>query len=163
MIKDNVKCYPIPIIFTTHPFEGYVWSGLSCSGLFLFCWCPSCSNHTDLFKSFLLEIFHSSGKCLVLFPGGSDGKESARNAGNPGSIPGLERCPGEGNGNPLLYSCLGNLMDRGGWWATVHGVAKSWIRLNDEHFHFYFFKHKVALHVWENFASFFREALLALV
>ena len=61
-----------------------------------------------------------------MFLGGSDGKESACNAGNPGSIPGLERCPGEGNGNPLLYSCLGNLMDRGGWWATVYGVTKSW-------------------------------------
>ena len=74
----------------------------------------------------------------VLFPGGSDGKESACNAGNPGSISGLERCPGEGNGNPVLYYCLGNLTDRGGWWAAVHGVAKSWVRLNDGHFHFTF-------------------------
>ena len=41
-----------------------------------------------------------------------------------GSISGLGRFPGEGNGNPFQYSCLGNLMDRGGWWATVHGVAK---------------------------------------
>ena len=45
------------------------------------------------------------------FPGGSDGKESACNAGDPGSIPGSGRSPGEGNGNPLQYSCLGNLMD----------------------------------------------------
>ena len=59
------------------------------------------------------------------FPGGSEGKASARNAGDPGSIPGLERCPGEGNGNPLQYSCLENPMDRGAWWAAVHGVAKS--------------------------------------
>ena len=58
-------------------------------------------------------------------PGGSDGKESACNAGDLGSIPGLGRSPGEGNGNPLQYSCLENPMDRGAWWATVHGVTKS--------------------------------------
>ena len=57
--------------------------------------------------------------------GGSDGKDFACNVGNPGSIPGLERSPGEENGNPLQYSCLENPMDRGAWWATVHGVAKS--------------------------------------
>ena len=59
------------------------------------------------------------------FPGGSDSKESACNAGDPGSIPGLGRSPGEENGHPLQYSCLENLMDRGAWWATVHGVTKS--------------------------------------
>ena len=59
------------------------------------------------------------------FSGGLDGKESACNAGDLGSIPGLGRSPGEGNGNPLQYFCLGNSMDRGAWWATVHGVAKS--------------------------------------
>ena len=59
------------------------------------------------------------------FPGGSDGKASARNAGDPGLIPGSLRSPGEGNGNPLQYSCLENSMDGGIWWATVHGVAKS--------------------------------------
>ena len=48
-----------------------------------------------------------------------------------GSIPGLERSPGEGNGNPLQYSCLENLMDRGAWRTTVHGVAKSWTQLSD--------------------------------
>ena len=59
------------------------------------------------------------------FPGGSDGKESAYNAGDQGSIPGSGRSPGEGNGNPLQYSCLENPMDGGGWQATVHGIAKS--------------------------------------
>ena len=59
------------------------------------------------------------------FPGSSNGKESACDAGDLGSIPGLRRYPGEGNGNPLQYSCLENSMDRGAWWATVHGVAKS--------------------------------------
>ena len=53
------------------------------------------------------------------------------NAGNPGSIPGLRRSPGEGNGSPLQYSCLENPMDRGAWLATAHGVAKSWTQLNN--------------------------------
>ena len=59
------------------------------------------------------------------FSGGSEGKESARNAGDPGSIPGLGRSPGEGNGYPLQYSALENSMDRGAWQATGQGVAKS--------------------------------------
>ena len=58
------------------------------------------------------------------FPGGSEGKEPACNVGNLGLIPASGRSPGEGNGNPLLYSCLENSMDRGVWQATVHGVAK---------------------------------------
>ena len=60
------------------------------------------------------------------FPGGSDDKASAYNAGDPGSIPGSGRSLGEGNGNPLQYSCLENPMDEGSWQATDHGVAKSW-------------------------------------
>ena len=59
------------------------------------------------------------------FPGGSDGKESACNAGDLGSISVLGRSPGEGNGNPLQYSCLEKSMDRGAWQFAVHGVAKS--------------------------------------
>ena len=62
---------------------------------------------------------------IVDFPGGSDGKVSVYNAGDPGSIPGLGRSPGEGNGNPLQHYCLENPMDRGAWKATVHGVVKS--------------------------------------
>ena len=65
------------------------------------------------------------------FPGGSEVKASASNMGDLGSIPGLGRFPGEGNGNPLQYSCLENPMDGGAWWATVHGVAKSRTRLSD--------------------------------
>ena len=60
------------------------------------------------------------------FPGGSDSKASVCSAGDPDSFPGLGRSPGEGNGTPLQYSCLENPMGRGAWWATVHGVAKSW-------------------------------------
>ena len=59
------------------------------------------------------------------FPSGSDGKVSACNEGDLGSTPGLGRSPGEGNGNPLQYSCLENSMDGGAWWATVHGVTES--------------------------------------
>ena len=70
------------------------------------------------------------------FPGGSDSKASAHNAGDPGLIPGLGSFPGEGNGNPLQYSCLENSMDGGAWWAAVHGVAKSWTRLSDFTFTF---------------------------
>ena len=65
------------------------------------------------------------------FPGGSDGKASVYNVGDLGSIPGSGRCAGEGNGNPLQYYCLENPMDRGAWWATVHGVTKIWTRLSD--------------------------------
>ena len=68
------------------------------------------------------------------FPGGSDGKESAGNAGDLGSIPGSGRSSGEGNGYPLQYSCLENSMDRGAWQATVHWVAESQTRLSGFHF-----------------------------
>ena len=65
------------------------------------------------------------------FPGGSEGKDFACNAGDQGSIPGSGRYPGEGNGNALQYWCLENPMDRGAWQATVHWVAKSWTRLSN--------------------------------
>ena len=68
---------------------------------------------------------------LLSFPGGSEVKASACNVGDPGSIPGLERSPGEGNGNPPQYSCLENPMDRGAWQATVHRVAKSQTQLSN--------------------------------
>ena len=60
---------------------------------------------------------------IMGFPGGLDGKASACNAGDPGSIPESGRSPGEGNGSPLQYSCLENPMDRGAWEAAVHGVV----------------------------------------
>ena len=65
------------------------------------------------------------------FPGGSEVKASASYVGDPGSIPGSRRSPGEGNGNPLQYSCLENPMDGGAWSATVHRVAKSQTRLSE--------------------------------
>jgi len=69
-----------------------------------------------------------TGLTALGFPGGSVVKNPPANAGDAGDvglIPGLGRSPGEGNGNPLQYSCLENPMDRGAWWATVHGVTKS--------------------------------------
>ena len=68
---------------------------------------------------------------ILGFPGDSDGKESACNAGDLAFIPGSVRFPGERHGNLLQYSCLENPMDRGAWWATVCGVAKSWTWLSD--------------------------------
>ena len=80
------------------------------------------------------QLFSICGKHVVIcvpyrhilgFPAGSEVKASACNVGDPGSIPRSGRSPGEGNGNPLQYSCLGNPMDGGAWWAIVHGVAES--------------------------------------
>ena len=67
------------------------------------------------------------------FPGGSVIKNLPANAGDSGdavSIPGSGISPERGNGNPLQYSCLKNSMDRGAWWATVHGLTKSWTQLS---------------------------------
>ena len=65
------------------------------------------------------------------FPGGSEGKESTCNAGDPGWTPGSGRSPGERNDNSLQYSCLGNPIDRGAWWATVHGITKNRTQLRE--------------------------------
>ena len=72
------------------------------------------------------------------FSGGLGGKESTCNAGDPGSVPGLGRSPGEGNGYPLQYSCLENSTDRRTWKATVHGLRKSWtLCWSNRHFLFH--------------------------
>ena len=74
-------------------------------------------------------IFHLS-TLFMGFSSGSEVKVSACKLGDPGSIPGSGRFPGEGNGNPLQYSCLENPMDRGAWQAMAHGIAKSWTQLS---------------------------------
>ena len=76
----------------------------------------------------LIEEFSD---CILGFRGGSDGKESPCNAGDLGSIPGSGRSPGEGNSNPLQYSCLETSMDRGAWRTTIRGVTKSQTQLSD--------------------------------
>ena len=76
------------------------------------------TNKKKFYTIYLISPF------LCGFPGGSVGKESTCDAGDVGSIPGLGRCPGEGNGNSLQYSCLENPMERGACWTTVHGILK---------------------------------------
>ena len=79
------------------------------------------SRHTrERWKDNFISIY-----CQLGFPGGSEVKNLPANAGDVGLIPGSGRSPGEGNGNSFQYSCPGNPMDRGAWWATVHGVTKS--------------------------------------
>ena len=81
---------------------------------------PEAAKNWDVTEGLMLTApDHTVG-----FPGGSVDKESACNAGDLGSIPELGRSPGEGKGNPLLYSCLGNPMDREAWRAVVHGVSE---------------------------------------
>ena len=70
------------------------------------------------------KCFHFHNTILIILSGGSDGKESACNVGDPGSIHGSGRSPGEENGNPLQDSCLENPMDREAWQATVHAVTR---------------------------------------
>ena len=91
-------------------------------------------------------LFNMLFRLVMSFSGDSDGKASAYNAGDPGSIPGSGKSPGEGNGNPFQYSCLENPMDRGAWWATVHGVAKSQTRLSDfTHTHTHTHTHRLVI------------------
>ena len=103
-----------------------VFSGFGCAGSLLPCGLsPSCSKRGLLSSCGALASNSVASLVAQGFPGGSDGKESACSAGALGSILGSGRSPGEGNGYPLQYSFLGNLMDRGVWWATVHGIAES--------------------------------------
>ena len=83
-----------------------------------------------------LRIVFAVGLSYMDFPGSSEVKASACTVGDVGTISGLGRSLGEGNGNPLQYSCLENPMDGGAWWAPVHGVAKSQTRLSDFTFTF---------------------------
>ena len=97
------------------------------------CWqsdlCFFCVSETSLYIwKFLVEVL------VMDFPGASDSKASAYTEGDPGSIPGSGRSPGEGNGKPPQYSCLENPMDIEAWQATVHGVAKSETWLERLHF-----------------------------
>ena len=78
-------------------------------------------DHLSGFEIAQLEFHHFHCLANCEYP---TNKDSTCNVGDLGSNPGLEKSPGEGNGNPRQYSCLGNIMDREAWWATVHGVAK---------------------------------------
>ena len=87
-----------------------------------FVWCPLIFTA----ETIVANIYEAIPILLALgLPSGSDGKESACNVGDPDLIPGLGISPGEGNGYPLQCACLGNSIDRGAWWATVHGHRKT--------------------------------------
>ena len=87
---------------------------------------------------------------MCYFPGGSVVKNLPANAGEVGSVSGSGRSPGEGNGNPLQYSCLENPMDGGAWWAPVRGVAKSQTRLSDFTFFSFFSPFTASRFNWRN-------------
>ena len=89
---------------------------------------PGCVTPSLLYSPMVFRSF-------LAFPGGTDDKESACHAGDPSSTPDSWRSPEDGNSYPFQYSCLENSMDRGAWWAIVHGLTKSWTRLSDEPFH----------------------------
>ena len=78
-----------------------------------------------------MTLFDTSQEGKLAFPGGSVVKNLLASAKDTGSVPGSGRFPGEENSNLLQHSCLGNPMDRGAWWATDHGVTKSWTELSD--------------------------------
>ena len=84
-----------------------------------------------IFPVFIVVVNYFDNQWKLGFPGSSNSKASTYNAGDPGLIPGLGRSPGEGNRNPLQYSCLENPMDQGAYRATVHGVAESQTWLSD--------------------------------
>ena len=101
------------------------WTRVSCiAGRFFTSWATREAEYEQEKHAFLDPIFKGKTMLFTGFPGGLDGKGSACNAGDLGSIPELGRSPGEGNGNPLQYSCLGNPMVREAWQATVHGVTR---------------------------------------
>ena len=112
------------------------------------CWVKSGRKRRRLFRKRLHKVkafLHLKAQCvkrqtkLLIFIGGSDGKESACKAGDLGLIPGSGRSPEEGNYNPLQYSCLENSIDRETWQGPVHGVAKSQTPLSDYHFSVFIF------------------------
>ena len=86
------------------------------------CLMATLSQSPNKFMHLTFQLF------FMVFPGGAVVKNLPFNAGDTGSIPGSGRAPGEGNGNPLQYSCLENFMDRGAWQATVHRATNGWIR-----------------------------------
>ena len=102
--------------------------------LLLSTWLLSTFEIFDLGLKFCVSIGGFLRDCILVFkvfPGGAEVKGSACSVGDLGLIPGSGRSPGDGNGNPLQYSCLENPMDGGAWWATVHGVSNIQTQLSD--------------------------------
>ena len=96
---------------------------------------PEVKNKYSERKNPIIPLFWLISQFIVYFPGSSDSKESACNAGDPDSIPGSGRSSRDGNGYPLQYSCLEISMDRGAWWAIVHEATKSQTQLSNSHTH----------------------------
>ena len=116
--KESVITERLSLHFTQEILLVRSEQSLFPQNIYLFC----LYSFKNLFIYLLLAVL---GRCYCMgFPSSSDGKASACGAGDPGLIPGLGRSPGEGNGNPLQYSCLESAMDRGAWWATVHGSQR---------------------------------------
>ena len=117
--------------------NSYAGLSLQCMSHSRKCWGSGPSAHRALRRTSercllsIMVLFYQRLTTVTGFPGGSDSKASACSAGDLGSIPGLGRSPGEGNGNPLRYSCLENSMDWGAWLAIVHGITKSQTRLSN--------------------------------
>ena len=106
----------VTVLFIIQTWESYaINSATFCVESELLILCPTYSQAEDFLNKSVLRIYENIFLKIGGFPGGSDGEASACNAGDPGSIPGLGRSPGEGNGNPLQYPCLENPMDRGAW------------------------------------------------
>ena len=119
-----IFCFTLVNMVCPTPFNTWLYFKYYLIGAYIFVLCQK----NPLSKQSLFLIW-----CQLIswdFPSGQDGKESICNVGDPDSSLGLGRYPGEGNGNPLQYSCLENSMDRGTWQATVHGVPESrtWMR-----------------------------------
>ena len=108
----------------------------------------TCVNDLIINKMSVQFSFQVKGKLWLYedFPGGSDNKESAYNVGDLGLIPRLGRSPGEGNDNPLQYSCLGNPIGRGAWRTIVHRVTKSQTLVSNFNFHFFLDNYIAFLH-----------------
>ena len=117
--KDRKNNLFSPLFLKWMSWQGSHWSTLGRS-----------RDHHSLSPGMFLSTIISEFPAIVDFPGGSVVKNLLVNAGDAASIPGSGRSPGEGNGNPLQYSCLKNPVDRGVWQATVHWVAKSWTWLS---------------------------------
>ena len=110
--------------------NGLIQDVFFCAGFLSFSIVGGSSVLSHVIVSHSFSLFYNVLQCEYGFPSGSDSKETACNAEDPGLIPGSQRSPGEGNRYPVQYYCLENPMDRGAWGAAVHGITKIWTQLS---------------------------------
>ena len=127
--SNSINFFFLPV-FTFH-VNGIIEDVLFCAWLLSFSIVGGSSVLSHVIVSHSFSLFHNVLQCEYGLPGGSDSKESACDAEDPGLIPGSQRSSGEGNRYLVHYSCLENPMDRGAWGAAVHGITKSWTQLSD--------------------------------